>query len=220
MRSVELISNIIPVLHPLDTGAKALQFMNEYHVAHLAMVVDGEYLGLVREEEILDWDNPDYLLETLSYAHFRPAVQADSHFFEALKLCSDFKLSALPVINPENKFLGMISRENLLHAVAMFNGVKEAGGLILLEMDPKDYQLSEIARIAESNEVNILSVNTLLDPALGKLEVLIKTNRLNMQPLVSTFERFDYTIKHLFSHQEEELDLKRNYDLLMNYLNM
>ena len=114
----------------------------------------------------------------------------------------------------------MITRENLLDAVALFNGVKEPGGLILLEMDPKDYQLSEIARIAESNEVNILSVNTLMDATLGKLEVLVKTNRLDMQALASTFERFDYTIKYLFSSQDDEEDTKRNYELFLNYLNM
>ncbi|HVB03551.1 MAG TPA: CBS domain-containing protein [Chitinophagaceae bacterium] len=220
MYAIELISPVIPVLHPLDTGAKALQLLNEYHISHLPIVVEGEYLGLIREEEILDWDNPDLLLETLSYHHFRPAVREHAHFYEALKLASDFKLSVVPVLTDENKFGGVIPQQHLLFAIASMNGVKETGVLILLEMEPKDYSLAEIGRIAESNEITILSVNTFNHPATGKLNVLIKTNRQDMRALTSTFERFSYTITCVFGEEQEETALKKNYDLLMNYISM
>lgn len=216
----ELISLVIPVLHPMDTGAKALQLLNEYHISHLPLVVEGEYLGLIREEEILDWDNPDMLLETLPYQHFKPAVQEHAHFYEALKLVSEFKLSVIPVISGDNKFVGMIPQQNLLEAVASRNIVKMAGGLILLEMEYKDYSLSEITRIAESNDVTILGIDTFSDPATGKMEVLIKANREGLQSLTSTYERFNYHIKCVFGEEQHEDELKKNYDLLMNYIGM
>ncbi len=79
----------------------------------------------------------------------------------------------------------------------------------MLELEPRDYSLSEIARIAESNEVTLLSVNTLTNPNTAKLEVVLKTNRQEMQGLIATFERFNYTIKYMFSEELEEDLLKR-----------
>lgn len=220
MLAQELISTIVPVLNPMDTGAKALRLMNEYHLTQLPMVVDNKYLALVQEEEIMDWEDPDQLLETASSNSYKPAIMESAHFFEALKLFYDQKLSVLPVVSKDNEYLGMITKDNLLAILAQLNGVKETGGLLVLEVEPRDYSLSEIARIAESNEVTLLSVNTMTNPHTARLEVLLKTNRQELQGLVATFERFNYTIKYMFSEELEEDLLKKNYDLLMNYISM
>lgn len=220
MLAQELISTVVPVLHPLDTGAKALRLMNEYHLTQLPMVVDNKYLQLVEEEDIMDWEDPDQLLETMEANPFKPAVPEGTHFYEALKLFYDHKLSVLPVISKEQEYLGIITKDNLLAILAQYNGVKEPGGLLVLEVEPRNYSLSEIARIAESNEVTLLSVNTITNSNTGKLEVLLKTNRQELQGILATFERFNYTIKYMFSEELEEDLLKKNYDLLMNYISM
>lgn len=219
MLARELISTV-PILHPMDAGTKALRLMNEYHLTQLPMVVENKYLAMVEEDDILDLEDPEVPLENIEYGPTRPAVIETAHLFEALKLFYEFRMTALPVISKENEYLGIITRDNLLAALAQYNGVKEAGGIIALEMEGRDYSLSEIARIAESNDVSILSVNTLTHPTTGRLEVLLKTNRQELQSLVATFERFNYVIKYLFSEEQEEEMLKKNYDLFMNYINM
>lgn len=216
----ELISTVVPVLLPQDTGAKALRLMNEFHLTHLPLVVDNKYAYLVEEDQVLDWEDPDQLLQSSAPGTLKPAVPEGAHFFEALKVFYDSKISALPVISREGEYLGVITRENLLAAFAQYNGVKEPGGVVVLEMEPRDYSLSEIARIAESNEVTLLSVNTLTNPSTARLEVVLKTNRQEMHGLIATFERFNYTIKYMFSEELEEDLLKKNYDLLMNYISM
>ena len=47
MLAQELISTVVPVLNPLDTGAKALRLMNEFHLTQLPLVVDNKYASLV-----------------------------------------------------------------------------------------------------------------------------------------------------------------------------
>ncbi|WP_212000408.1 CBS domain-containing protein [Chitinophaga sp. HK235] len=219
MTARELISTV-PILQPSDAGTKALRLMNEYHLTQLPMVVDNKYVALVEEDQIMDLEEPELLLESLQYnGASRTAIQEGAHLFEALKLFHEFKLCALPVVTKENEYLGIITKDNLLAALAQFNGAKEAGGILALEMDPRDYSLSEIARIAESNDVILLSVNTITDPS-GKLEVLLKTNRQELHSLVATYERFNYTIKYIYSEEQEEDLVKKNYDLLMNYISM
>ncbi len=220
MLTRELISTIVPVLHPMDTGAKALRLMNEFHLTQLPLVVDNKYQQLIEEDDVMDWEDPDLLLETSGDNTFKPAVSEQAHLFEALKIFSDFKLTSLHVVSREGEYLGVITRDSLLLALSGYNAVKEHGGIIALEVDPRDYSLTEIARIAESNDVTLLSVNTLTIPTNGRLEVVLKTNRQELSGLVATFERFNYTIRYLVTEEQEEDLLKKNYDLLMNYISM
>jgi CBS domain-containing protein len=215
----ELISSV-PALHPTDAGSKALRLMNEYHLTQLPMVADNKYLALIAEDDILDMEDPDTSLQSMENNGNRPAIMEYAHFYEALKLFHDFKLCVLPIVSREGDYQGIITKDTLLDALASFNAVKEPGGILAFEVEPRDYALSEIARIAESNDVTLLSVNTVTNPATGKLEVVLKTNRLELQGLVATFERFNYVIKYVFSEEQEEELLKKNYDLLMNYISM
>ncbi|RAJ10473.1 CBS domain protein [Chitinophaga skermanii] len=219
MLAKELISSIVPVMLPGDTGSQALKLMNEYHISQLPLVVDGKYLALVEEDDVLDWEDTDLKLESAPN-NFKPSINENAHIFDALKLFFEFKLCVLPVITREGEYLGVATKDNLIAALAQMNAAKEAGGIIVLEVGPRDYSLSEIARIAESNDVTLLAVNTYSNPATGKLDVTLKTNRIELNSLVATFERFNYTIKHLFTEEMEEDLLKKNYDLFMNYISM
>lgn len=220
MLARDLISTVVPILHPLDSGSRALRLMNEYHLSQLPMVLENKYLALVEEDDIMDLEDAEINLENIEYNGPKPAIMENAHFFEALKLINDLKLSTLPVISQENEYLGVLTKDNLLSIIGQYNGVKEPGGIVALDMDPRDYSLSEIARIAESNDITLLSVNTITNPASGRLEVLLKTNRQELQGLLATFERFNYLVKYTVTEEQEEDLAKRNYDLLMNYISM
>ena len=220
MLARDLISTVIPILHPLDPGSRALRLMNEYHLSQLPLVLENKYLALVEEDDILDLEDTEVSLENMEYSGPKPGVLENAHFYEALRTFYDLKLSVLPVISRENEYLGVLTKDNLVAVLAQYNGVKEHGGIIALDIDPRDYSLSEIARIAESNDISLLSVNTITSPATGRLEVLLKTNRQELHGLVATFERFNYTIKYTITEEQEEDMLRKNYDLLMNYISM
>jgi hypothetical protein len=54
----------------------------------------------------------------------------------------------------------------------------------------------------------------------GLLLVTIKTNRTDIQSLVSTFERYNYTIAEIYSIENNENDLQQNYNALMHFMNI
>ncbi|QHS61956.1 CBS domain-containing protein [Chitinophaga agri] len=219
MLARDLISTVVPILHPLDPGSRALRLMNEYHLTQLPLVLENKYLALVEEDDILDLEDQDIALENMEYNGPKPSIAESAHFFEAVRLFHEMKLTVLPVISHEKEYIGVLTKDSLLTALAQYNGVKEHGGILALDLDPRDYSLSEIARIAESNDVTLLSVNTITFPS-GRLEVLLKTNRQELHGLVATFERFNYIIKYTITEEQEEDLLKKNYDLLMNYISM
>lgn len=220
MQARELISPIIPTITRMDSAAGALNLMNEFHVAHLPIVEEGIYVSLLDETDILDWDNPDVLLGNLHLSHVKPAVGAESHFFDALKLAADYKLSLVPVVEENDRYIGAITQENMLFTLSHFNGIHETGGLLILEMEQNDFMLSEIARLAEAEGIYLLGVHTFSDSDTGALQVLLKTNRQDLQSFVATLEHLNYNVKYRFDESFSNDNLKKNYDLLMNYINM
>lgn len=81
MLTRDLISNSIPYLHKEDKVYHALQLMNDYHVAHLPVVENNSYLGIISEEQLLQSDDST-ILNDLPISDGATSVQANDHFFE------------------------------------------------------------------------------------------------------------------------------------------
>jgi CBS domain-containing protein len=216
----QLISSDIPVLHPADTGDKALQLMQELHVAHLSMVDGEEYKALVREDDILNWETPEAPLSSAEFLNFRPVVYGNQHPYEAIRRAVEQNISVVPVINEENKYLGSIGRDDLLEYLSKNSGLDQSGGIISLEMKPVDYSLSEISRICENNDVILLNVQVFTFPDKEMMEVVLKTNTKEIQSLIASFERYEYTVKEVFGELPAMESMLDRYQSLMHYINM
>lgn len=216
----QLISPIVPTLLPSDTGNKALNIMEESHMTQLPLVQEDKYLALIHENDVLDWDMPEYALDKASFLNYRPAVFANGHPFDALRIAHQQNLSIVPVIGNDNKYIGAITRDALLKYVTENSGVDNPGGILVLEMEPRNYSLTEIARICENEDVLVISSQITNNATTGLLEVTLKTNRTNLEPVISSFERHDYQIKEVFGAQVGQEDLMSRYNLLMNFINM
>jgi predicted transcriptional regulator len=215
-----LISFELPVLSLDDDGIKAMRLMNEYRVFHLPLVHRDNYLALVSEDDLLDWDTPEEPLSLAEFINFRPAVFEFMHPFEAMKIAKEFSLSLVPVVDKQNHFAGVVTVEGLFNYIADTNAVLEPGGIIVLEMEQRNYSLSEIARICESNDVSILCQFIKTKDESGMQYVTIKVNKTDVQALLATFERFNYSVVETFSIENHKEDLQSNYDMLMHYINI
>jgi signal-transduction protein with cAMP-binding, CBS, and nucleotidyltransferase domain len=52
--ALELICEEIPYLTHLDTGEKALLWMDELKVSHLPVLKNGNFVGVLSENDVLD----------------------------------------------------------------------------------------------------------------------------------------------------------------------
>lgn len=216
----DLITDDIPPLKTSDSGTKALQWMEEFRVMHLPIVNHEEFLGLISESDILDLNFPNEPIGAHSLSLPKPFVNENQHFYEVLKLASTFKLSLIPVLDDNEKFLGTITLSKLLEELSEMASMKENGGLIVLELNVNDYYLSEIARIIESNDAKILSLYISSPADSTKLEVTIKINRIDLSAIIQTFERFNYSIKASFHESVQDDDLKERFQSLMKYFDL
>jgi len=214
-----LVSNEIIPLRTSDSGNEALSIMNEFGVRHLPIVNNKQLLGLISEDDILNFDVEEavgsYRLST-----FRPYVKESDHLYEVIKVLSQQKLTLMPVINVDEEYVGLISQEDLIHYFARIGSFTESGSIVVLAVNRRDYSLVEIARIVESEGAVILSsfVTSNLDSM--SIDVTLKINRPDLGSIIATFNRFEYTIKATFSEEQYHDTIKERYDMLMSYLNV
>lgn len=216
MLTRDLISNTIPYLHKSDTVYHALQLMNDYHVAHLPVVEDESFLGIISEEQLLQSDEAAALTD-LQFTDGTTSVQANEHFLKAIQTAVVNKLSIVPVVE-EKQLVGIVTYNDLLRNASEFMSLDQPGALIVLEMDGRNYSFTEINRIVESNDAQITQLNTYTDQETGIVQITIRVNKLEVSDLLATFQRYEYNVKYYFGEELYENELKTNYDNLMNYL--
>jgi len=220
MIAKDIISECIPPLKTSDTGSQALKWMNELRVLHLPIVNNRQFLGLISEEDIIDLSQPDEPIGNHTLSLTKPFVNYNRHIYDVIKAVADLNLSIIPVLDEDEKYLGVITLEDLVKNLASISSVQEPGGIIVLEVAEHDYQLSEIARIVESNSALILSSYITSGKESSKVEVTLKMNQVDLKHIVATFERFDYKIIDTFQVSDTFDTLKERYDSLMKYLDI
>jgi len=220
MIAKELISNLIPPLKTSDTGNKALRWMKEFNVRHFPIVNNKQFLGLIAEEDIMDLSEPKEALGNHALSLFKPFVDENVHIFEVIKLAAELKLSLIPVVEGEMNYVGVITMESLIHYFAQMNSLTNPGGIIVLEIQPNEYSISEIGQIVESNNAKVLCAYVSSPTGGRQMEVTIKVNTTEFKHIVATFERYEYKVKAYY-HEADHLDvLQERFDALMNYLNI
>jgi CBS domain-containing protein len=178
-------------------------------------------LGLISDLDIYDLNKADEPLGNHALSYAKPYVYADQHIYDVVEVGSRLKLTVIPVLDKNEDYLGLITQSDLLHRFADLIAVHNPGGMIELELLPQDYSLSEIARIVEDADAKILSLYVSQPVGAERLCIAIKLNRTDLTPVISAFDRYDYSIKTTYMGDNAYDDtVKRNYDALMKYLNM
>lgn len=93
--------------------------------------------------------------------------------------------------------------------------------LIILEVSAKDYTLTEIARLIESNNAHVLSLAVMPLTDGSSLLISIKLDVSDLTPVLRSFERFDYKVIYYYMKEGEINDEQRDrLNELLYYLDM
>ena len=220
MLNKDLISASIPTLSLQDKIYQALQLMSDYHLGQLPVISEDKFLGLVSEDQLLNCEQEIDTLEQLQPSFNNLSVNGNLHFTEAIRLVNETNVSVMPVVDDEVNWIGAISSSDLLRNAGRFFGIEEPGGVIVLEMEKRDFSFSQLGKLVESNDANISQLNTYYDKNLNVVLVTLKINKMEIADIVATFQRYEYSVKYYFGEESYENELKNNYDHLMNYLNI
>ena len=217
-RALNLISKSLPSLNRGESAMHVLNLMDELRVNDLPVVENGLFLGLANESDFLNAEVYQGEIQA-ELDLLNVSVSPDSHVLDVLKVISENDITVVPVVDDGNNYLGSITSADLLDHLAEMLGVMREGGIIVLQVFERDHSIQQIARIIEENNAKILSLSV-VPASEGNLEMHIKIDLPDLNPILQSLERFNYNVLSKFQASQFDDELKDRYNELMRYLNM
>lgn len=221
MIAEELINQMIPPLKTSDSVEKAVRWMEEFRVNQLPVVKNRQYLGMVTEEDTLEFQDRSTPLALIHFGFPDVFVHHYQHFYTVMEVAIRNKIQVVPVLDEHQEFLGVITVNDTIAAFGQMSALQGQGGILVLSMHERDYSLSEISRHVEENNAKILSAYVSPDELDGyKIKLTLKVNTMDLNRIIATFERFNYRIIAQFHDAGELKDDQDRLDLLMRFINI
>ncbi len=217
----DYIDEHIPVLHTTNSVAEALEIFNINNASHLPVVDEHSYfVGIAYEDRLLESEDTLLLGQSQSMNTF--SVLPDEHLYNALKYWFTYTkdTSVLCIADAHHHYIGCISATTVLAYLSHLNNISDRGGIIVLDIPHKGYNLPEIVRIVESNDAYILGLTTEPNAAKSGFLLTLRVSKPDVKDIILTFERYEYHIVGVFHHSEMEKEIKERYESLMMYLNI
>ena len=219
MLVADIMKSEFTAVQSTERVANALAHLEENQLPHVIVVHEDQYMGILDEEELLDQD-PNTTLQELRQWMIPAAVKLDEFFLIAVKQMARYELEFIPVINNDHQLIGKIDISRLLPTLSTFVGADEPGGMIVLEMDQRNFSFGEISRLVETNDAQITQLNTFVHPSTGMLQITLQLSTQEVSDVVATFQRYEYNVVFYMGEEQYTNELKENYHHLMNYLNI
>jgi len=215
----QLISSEITSVNLNNTVEHTLQLMEDYHLRQFPVVDGGAFLGLIAEEDLLDFDSQKLVLEVINKL-IGFSVKTTDFFQVAVNLVYLYDLDIVPVVNVKNELEGVILKQNLFKDLARMSGAGENGALIVLEMEQADFNPPLFNRLVESNDAFITHLNSWSEIGTNILHVSIQINKKEVSDIISTFQRYSFTVRYFQGEELYKNELQSNLNQLMHYINM
>ena len=218
MIAKDLIDFDIPFLKKEDKVSKALELMEEFECSQLPVVVsEGYYAGFLEEKIIINCDGERISDFRLLGEHGK--IDQDSHYYGIIKCALEFDLPLISIKDHQGRYLGVVPTVSAFKMFASSSALHTPGGIIVLSLNYKDYSVSEIGRIIENSDAQIINSQISIDPKNNhKIWLTLKLNKEDISHLISILKFSGYQIEKYFSTNVNHENTKERYDSLMNYL--
>lgn len=212
------IVTTLPVFEITETLKKVIRFFGETTYSHVAVTQNGLYVGLLSENDQACFE-PDKKIEACSKELEHFFVTTNTVWLEVLELFSRNETNILPVLDENQSIIGYYTLEDIVDLFIDTPFCKEPGAILVVAVGIKDYSFSEIAQIVESNNARLLGA-FITDSQNDVVQITLKIGTQNLNEVIQTFRRYNYTI--VFGNSDDLFmeSLKERSDYLEKYLNM
>ncbi|MCB0735951.1 MAG: CBS domain-containing protein [Bacteroidetes bacterium] len=210
-----------PIIKESDNIDRVSEVAFEFDVFHVPIVKGEKYVGLLPFDILSELD----ILEDKKILEFRndllPISIKESDFvFSAIKPIADMELTLMPVVDENEKLIGVIRNIDIIKYLSQTISLSEPGSFITLMVNQRDYNLQEISRIVESNNAKVLSLYLEPTNETDEMLVTLKIDRKIISHILATFNRFGYQYLAHSGFEEHNNDLLDRYRLLMKMMNI
>ncbi len=217
--TIDLINDMIPPLKLTDDASKALVWMEELRLHSLPVVNERKFLGFLTEDIIIDENNVDHKVQDFSLPGKDCFIQTSQHIYDGVKKATDNDFDLVAVVDDDLDYKGVIILSDALSVFSQSATIQSQGGVLVLSINQIDYSLSEISRLVESNNAQILGSSMNIDPNNpSKFRLTLKLNKEDLSHIIATMERFGYKVVAKYQEVKGISNEKERLDILMRYL--
>lgn len=213
---------ILKEIQPLTTKSNvkmAQRLFQEHPITHLHLVEEGTLLGSFSESDIQTLENSETSLETYTSLLDWFFAEESSTVLELLQLFANNDCTILPVLNTNKKYIGYYDLSDVLDVFTSSPFMLEESEILVVETQENNFSMSTIAQIVEASGCKLLGAY-ISEKKEGQVQVTLKIIAQEINEIIQTFRRYDYTIVSVHENDVYLDDLKNRSQYLQKYLNM
>jgi len=204
---------------PMQEPISAVQdFFATVGFSHFPVVEERVYMGSINAD---DAESYDFSKNISDYRFNLEGFYARTTmvWLDVLEIFAQNQTNILPVLTPENRYVGYYEIQDILRFFYDTPFLKELGGTIIVEKEILDYSMSQVAQIVESNGAQLLG-SFLSNSTPKTVQITLKIASGSVNEIIQTFRRYGYSI--ISENQEDTYleSLKERSDYLDKYLNI
>lgn len=214
----DYLNNDYKALDVQESVASVQDFFEEADFTHFPVVDQSVFLGCISREDAETFDRSQPL-QQYRYALEGFFARTNMNWLDVLEVFARHESNICPVLDEHNKYVGYYEMPDIMRVFQETPFLKEPGGTIVVEKPVKEYSMSQVAQIVESNNGRVLGM-FVSNTNAENVEITIKTTLGAVNDIIQTFRRYNYNI--VSEHQEDAYlsSLKERSDYLDKYLNM
>ena len=196
---------------------RLLQMVQEMKLTHLPIFDGLAFVGNIAEEDLVELtfsDGEDNLTDFTENFY----ITEDQTIFDAIQLMYTNHSNILPVLSKEHKYIGLVTEQSLIEAMAKFPFISEVAVSMVVSIASKDLSMSVITNIIESNNGKVFGL-MMIDEVDDQVNVLVRFSSSNLLSIGETFERYGYQVVQKFYNDEKQELLQNRYAQLLKYMN-
>ena len=217
----DLIKDIKPV-YTTDHIDQALAHLVELQMESIP-VVDSQtsrVVGIVTREDLQDHKSEKNLAITNVMEKGEPIlVYPEQHIFEVTGLLLRNKVRFLPVVDENDRYLGIVWRKHLFGSLSDMLSLSEYGTVLTISIDNENYVLSEIIRLIEQEETRVrgLTVETQQNNETIK-RVSVKLDQTDVSRVIASLRRHGYVVHSESRDDILEMEYEQRADEFLRFL--
>jgi len=219
MNIQEYVLNSLPIFEVGDSLKEVINFFESTAYSHVAVKEEDVFLGLLSANDLPCFE-AENKVQDFRFQLENFFVTPQTLWLDVLEKFTRNEANVVPVLDDASqRILGYYDLNDI---VAHFIGTPfftEPGGVLVVSKGIKDYSLSEVTQIVETNNGKLLGA-FITDNENDVVQVTMKINSGNLNEIIQTFRRYSYTI--IFGNNDDQFleDLKERSAYLDKYLNV
>ncbi len=219
MNIQEYVLNSLPIFEVGDSLKEVINFFESTAYSHVAVKEEDVFLGLLSANDLPCFE-AENKVQDFRFQLENFFVTPQTLWLDVLEKFTRNEANVVPVLDDASqRILGYYDLNDIVAHFISTPFFTEPGGVLVVSKGIKDYSLSEVTQIVETNNGKLLGA-FITDNENDVVQVTMKINSGNLNEIIQTFRRYSYTI--IFGNNDDQFleDLKERSAYLDKYLNV